>query len=207
MGEDDFLRSILENPRDDARRLVYADWLDERGDSVSVQKSEFLRLTVQRSRPPRRRKWGRHRQRRLQKLAAQLDTEWLAVVSAPPIENCAGKRARAGSRIQVPFSFLCDRRWEDLRPSDDRTVRFCDACRQNVHFCDTITEARSHASDGHCVAVDLGVIRREGDLEGWHWMLGRVSVEMLRAEEELMRPDPVSAERERRKRERAEAEL
>jgi uncharacterized protein (TIGR02996 family) len=164
MGEDDFLRSILENPRDDARRLVYADWLDERGDSVSVQKSEFLRLTVQRSRPPRRRKWGRHRQRRLQKLAAQLDT-------------------------------------------DDRTVRFCDACRQNVHFCDTITEARSHASDGHCVAVDLGVIRREGDLEGWHWMLGRVSVEMLRAEEELMRPDPVSAERERRKRERAEAEL
>jgi uncharacterized protein (TIGR02996 family) len=31
-----FLSAILDNPRDDAALLVYADWLEERGDSRST---------------------------------------------------------------------------------------------------------------------------------------------------------------------------
>src|SRR5437764_6172383 len=41
MPDDDaFLRAILAHPDDDLPRLVYADWLDERGDP----KGEFIRL-------------------------------------------------------------------------------------------------------------------------------------------------------------------
>jgi uncharacterized protein (TIGR02996 family) len=37
------LRAIIENPADDAPRLVYADWLDEHGDP---DRAEFIRLTM-----------------------------------------------------------------------------------------------------------------------------------------------------------------
>jgi uncharacterized protein (TIGR02996 family) len=37
---DDFLQAILANPDDDTPRLVYADWLEERGDP----RGEFIRL-------------------------------------------------------------------------------------------------------------------------------------------------------------------
>ncbi|HKB37195.1 MAG TPA: TIGR02996 domain-containing protein, partial [Gemmataceae bacterium] len=38
--EDAFLRAVVEEPDDDAHRLVYADWLEERGDV----RAEFIRL-------------------------------------------------------------------------------------------------------------------------------------------------------------------
>jgi uncharacterized protein (TIGR02996 family) len=42
MEEEAFLRGIVANPEDDTARLVYADWLDERGFS----RGEFLRNAV-----------------------------------------------------------------------------------------------------------------------------------------------------------------
>src|SRR5437763_16176767 len=46
MSDDDaFLQAIREDPHDPARRLVYADWLEERGD----RRAEFLRLLQQRA--------------------------------------------------------------------------------------------------------------------------------------------------------------
>jgi uncharacterized protein (TIGR02996 family) len=196
-----FLTSLLDDPTDDATRLVYADWLEEQGEPVSAAKAEFLRLTVQLADPVQKKKSRKKRRERLQQLAAQLDTDWLAVVSRLAVENCRPKRKAGDSRRMrgLRFDFLCDRRWEELRPTDDRAIRSCDACQQNVHYCDTITEASRHADSGHCIAVDLGVIRREGDLDSMGMWLGRPSQSMLRQEEERMRPDPVSAERERRK--------
>jgi len=38
-----FLRAIADNPEDDTTRLVYADWLDERGDPLG----EFIRVQVE----------------------------------------------------------------------------------------------------------------------------------------------------------------
>jgi uncharacterized protein (TIGR02996 family) len=194
-----FLEKLLADPSDNATRLVYADWLEEQGDPVSEAKAEFLRLTV--------RAEGDPEGKRLQQLAAGLDTDWLAVVSRLAIENCQQQQTNEKRRrtmvMDVRFDFLCDRRWEDLRSTDDQSVRFCDGCRQNVHYCATITEARQHAWDGHCIAVDLGVIRRDGDLQhpDMLMMVGRPSAESLHREEERKRPDPVSAEGERRKRE------
>ena len=41
-----FLRTIVENPDDDAPRLVYADWLDETEDPANAARAEFIRLQI-----------------------------------------------------------------------------------------------------------------------------------------------------------------
>jgi uncharacterized protein (TIGR02996 family) len=87
LGEDLFLRAILSNPKDDASLLIYADCLEEEGDPVSAAKAEFLRVTVELSDGPGREGWKEVRRKRLQELAASLDTDWLAVVSRQPIEK------------------------------------------------------------------------------------------------------------------------
>ncbi|HYT94537.1 MAG TPA: TIGR02996 domain-containing protein [Gemmataceae bacterium] len=43
------LQAVVENPADDAVRLVYADWLEEHGD---VDRAEFIRVQVQRASLP-----------------------------------------------------------------------------------------------------------------------------------------------------------
>jgi uncharacterized protein (TIGR02996 family) len=41
---DTFLQAILDDPDDDSVRLIYADWLDERGDAESAARAEFIRV-------------------------------------------------------------------------------------------------------------------------------------------------------------------
>jgi uncharacterized protein (TIGR02996 family) len=220
-----FLAAILESPDDDSTKLVYADWLEERGDP----RGEYLRLMVQARRqravtPEQRRHqklstqlaalrtrqaedWlagqgstltGRDRRRlgkleaqlaklsgqlrlqvpaRLRELAAALDPNWLAVVSDPAIEGCGRITVRWW---QPRFDIVCDRSWADMTPTGDDTVRHCQGCGENVHFCDNLADAREHANEGHCIAVDLGVLRREGDLNPPVCVLGRPSKEFLR---------------------------
>ncbi|SRR5579871_3008402 len=69
----DFLAAIRANPDDDALRLVYADWLEERGDV----RSELLRLEliVDRAAHP-----DLHELARLQELQHTLDRDWLLTV-------------------------------------------------------------------------------------------------------------------------------
>jgi uncharacterized protein (TIGR02996 family) len=207
-----FIQALLANPQDDALRLVYADWLEEQSNPISEAKAEFLRLIVQQAVHSSGKGKNKGRER-LQQLASGLDTAWLAVVSQLAIENCKGKRNEEEARrvgqsrrgrftgmSLVRFDYLCDRRWEDLQATENQAVRFCDGCQQNVHYCDMIMEARDHAQHGRCIAVDLGVIRREGDLTPRCALMGLPSPQMLRQEEERAKPDPVSAERELHKR-------
>lgn len=204
-----FLRAILDEPANNDLRLIYADWLEEQRDPVAVKKAEFLRLTVTGLdllvSPPLQTKEAQVRQQRLQQLAAELDTDWLAVTSHLLVENCPikGKEPGYQNASQSPFQFLCDRRWQDLRATEDRDVRFCDGCQQQVHYCDTIGEARRHADMDHCIAIDLGIIRKEGDLvtelRRAESRAGRLSAAFLREEQERLMPDPVSIVREQRK--------
>jgi uncharacterized protein (TIGR02996 family) len=194
---DEFLRSILDNPKDDATRLVYADWLEEHGEiDGGAQKSEYLRTTVRLATESLTKGKRKSLRRRLQELAAKLDTHWLGVVSRLPIENCYSKRKDRTHEFR--FQFVCDRNWADMQPTPNDAVRFCDGCKQRVYYSDTIVEARKHAGKGHCVAVDLGVIRRDHDLgPPLHMMiLGRMSPHDMDEEEPM---DRVSAEREKRK--------
>jgi uncharacterized protein (TIGR02996 family) len=47
----EFLRSIREEPADDARRLIFADWLDEHGDAADAARAAFIRVQIALSRP------------------------------------------------------------------------------------------------------------------------------------------------------------
>lgn len=115
---------------------------------------------------------------RLRELAAVLDPNWLAVVSDPEIEGC-GKSTGEGS-WQRRFDFICDKTWADMKPTEEDNRRHCETCSKNVYFCDNLADAREHAHEGHCIAVDLGIIRREGDLNPSSFFLGRPSREAVR---------------------------
>jgi uncharacterized protein (TIGR02996 family) len=174
--EDDFLRALLANPADDAARMVYADWLDERGDDESRAKAQFLRVTVRLMGPIQRPGWRAARRRELHDLAQTLPAAWLAVVSRPRVESCPAAKAKAAERENVTeqelwerygirFNVVCDRRWDELTATADPKVRHCDGCQKDVHYCDTVDEAKYRAWAGGCVAVSLGVTRAYGDLE------------------------------------------
>lgn len=173
--EADFLRALSANPVDDTLRMIYADWLDEIADDASKAKAQFLRVTVRLMGPIQRVGWRHARRQELHALAQTLPGEWLAVVSRLRVENCpAAKTAIAEDprRRGLVFNFVCDKRWDELTPLEVPTVRHCDTCEGSVHYCDTIEEAREHAGRGHCVAVNLGVIRHERDLEPPRMILG-----------------------------------
>src|SRR6266545_7986573 len=103
--EADFLRKLLENPADDTVRLVYADWLDERGGEESQAKARFLRVTARLLEPKRSEKWRATLRAEMQPLAAKLPTDWLAVVSRLRIDYCGAKVAkdRTGERFRNQF--------------------------------------------------------------------------------------------------------
>lgn len=205
--ESDFLNKLLDNPADDTVRLVFADWLDERGDAESTTKAAFLRMTAQLLEANLTTKRHVALRKKMQSLAAKLPTDWLAVVSRLQVERCAGKERSAkppsGMRMSMSafFNFVCDKRWDEMAPTDDAAIRHCDQCGENVHYCDTIVTAREHAWKGHCVAVDLGIIRREDDLSTVQFaMVGRPSAAALEKERKRNEIDAVSREREERKR-------
>jgi uncharacterized protein (TIGR02996 family) len=74
--EDRFIRAIAAAPNDEATRLVYADWLEERGESA---RSTLLRKEVAHFRKPLDRRgagmWSR---------AKDVDRVWMAMVSRVP---------------------------------------------------------------------------------------------------------------------------
>jgi hypothetical protein len=128
---------------------------------------------------------------RLQELAATFDPNWLAVVSDPEIEGC-GKSAEGFWRLR--FDFVCDKTWADMKPTGDNNVRNCEVCIKSVYFCDNIADARQHSLEGHCIAIDLGIIRRDGDLVPRTAFTGQPSREDLR-QSYKQDMDPVSQAR------------
>jgi uncharacterized protein (TIGR02996 family) len=76
MNEAAFLQAIAANPQDDVHRLVYADWLEEHGDS----RGEFIRLRLK-VHEPRGRK---HVEARLAQLSVDIDGRWRRQVFCVP---------------------------------------------------------------------------------------------------------------------------
>jgi uncharacterized protein (TIGR02996 family) len=144
-----FLSAIRTTPADDTARLVFADWLDEQDDPICKTKAAFIRLELQLAEAPEQNLNRLSALQQLETLAAQLAPDWLVVVSHPKLEAC-----------RVQFQFECPARWDRLKPTDDPKTRFCDTCRKNVHYCDTLQEAQTHAANGHCVALTVVLARR-----------------------------------------------
>ncbi len=142
--------------RDHASRIVYADWLEGRGE---LARAEFLRLQdrligVSPDAPEFR--TGRAR---LEELARGIELPWRYAVGRPAIEGC------------LAFELPCPREWGSLAPGTRDDVRFCDACSQHVYYCGDLEQARVRARAGDCVAIDAAVPRRPGDLSAPRRML------------------------------------
>lgn len=79
-GEEAFLKTIADTPADIGNRLVYADWLDENGDS----RCELIRLECEMaSLPAYSEKYAKLKLQRNQ-LRAQTDGEWLTLMGYVP---------------------------------------------------------------------------------------------------------------------------
>jgi uncharacterized protein (TIGR02996 family) len=81
-----FLRAIQENPEDGDARLVYADWLEERGDI----RGEYLRLERQLAHIPVR----------LAQLREQIDQTWLAGISKRRQTSITGTWGASDARTE-----------------------------------------------------------------------------------------------------------
>jgi uncharacterized protein (TIGR02996 family) len=78
-AEQGFLDAIWENPDDDAPRLVYADWLEERGNP----RGEFIRVQCALARNGLEERERRVLERREQELLEKHKQEWLEPACSP----------------------------------------------------------------------------------------------------------------------------
>src|ERR1700722_14961170 len=91
-----FLEAIAADPVDETSRLVFADWLEERGD----WRAEFLRLDrslASKKGSGKLPKKKLERMARWDELWARLSPDWQAVFGRSFIENCERPRPSNGS--------------------------------------------------------------------------------------------------------------
>lgn len=85
--DEEFLRAIADNHADDSARLIYADWLDERGDS----RGEFLRIQANLAGQISGDANSRRACQREKELIGELDPHWIQRVrrysTAPPCRD------------------------------------------------------------------------------------------------------------------------
>ena len=128
--------------RDDESRLVYADWLEERGQS---RRAAFLRaqdeLAEMRPGDPK----SHELSRRLRLMATLIDVGWRRRIGQPAIEGCSTSG--------------CPERWSNLDESADPNVRRCEVCQKSVRYCTSRADAEDLTSIGQRVVVDATVRR------------------------------------------------
>lgn len=59
------------------------------------------------------------------------------------------------ARIRCRFIFMCPKRWAQLQPMPQDGVRYCDACRRDVHLALTEEAFLEYSLQGHCIAVPV----------------------------------------------------
>jgi hypothetical protein len=217
-SEEFYLRKVLREPKKQECRLEYYHFLQKEYERIStiVGLSEvFLRENIQ------KRKFLIAQLENdidyMRKLAVELHPNWLAVVSNVEILNCGCNPQRDEQRRRwwethkdnnpessyeewnenhpsFEFEFVCTKKWDEMKATENKKVRFCEGCSKNVYFCDNIMEARELGRQGCCIGIDVGVERRDTDLVEIA-MFGRPSQESLDREAKKRLPDPVSAHR------------
>ncbi|MBD2294478.1 hypothetical protein H6G06_13575 [Anabaena sphaerica FACHB-251] len=72
------------------------------------------------------------------------------------------------------LEFRCPQEWDSLNQTEDRDVRYCKVCSQNVYMCSTPQEFTKNAKSGKCVAIPNELAHRPEDPK---LVLGRPSQE------------------------------
>jgi uncharacterized protein (TIGR02996 family) len=139
-----WLAAIADSPGEEVR-LVFADWLEDRGDP----RAEFIRLDCALARLPPDCEESTRIRRHLAEKFAELPEEWVSVVSRAVLAGCCGQ----------PHSFYCPRHtWADLHRFPGKIDRRCLECRRYVILTGDIEVVREVACgvapEAKCVAVD-----------------------------------------------------
>lgn len=137
-----FLRALADIPEDRNTWLVYADWLEDRGDP----RAEFVRLVVARDALAEGHPDRAAADARLAALRAELDPRWLAAFDPAPVVACP-------SRGMTP----CGQTWTGLHPTDAPDIRVCRECRRPVFYAVDAGEAELFAAAGEAVALSTRV--------------------------------------------------
>ncbi len=155
MDEELFIAAIVAAPRDDRPRLVYADWLDQRGDlrgawlRVSVRLQDLMGNDA----PPEMRaklQWVREvaqLQRRLRELRSIVPEAWALRVQAGLIKHCNMRDAN------------CPRDWLRLAESAEPSRRSCGQCQRSVQYCWSAPEVEAALTAGRPVVYSLAMDR------------------------------------------------
>jgi len=130
---------------DDAAAMVYADWLEERGDRF---RADFLRLQQIAFADGTNAKDRQLQRGRLRDLATHIDIVWRQRIGRGDVTGCA----RDG----------CPGDWARLAPTADPRIRSCDTCRRDVSYCRSEPEARAHHDEDHPAVIDIR------DFGVWH---------------------------------------
>src|SRR5262245_14001334 len=117
----EFLREIEASPADETPRLIYADWLEERGDP----RAEYLRREVELHTLSADSRRFHQLAQELRDMREEFEPKWLVAVGRTRVGNCAA------------FSLHCPNKWEWLVATGNPLVRFCDQCRREVRYCST----------------------------------------------------------------------
>src|SRR5262245_1847527 len=98
---DAFVQAILNNPDDDQLRLIYADWLEERGDV----RGEFIRVQIELSRPDLASASQRDLLIREKELLAAHEAEWVGLLR-PRMDRCTFRRGFLDEVEMEPDTFV-----------------------------------------------------------------------------------------------------
>ena len=118
----------------DASLLVYADWLESRGESDCA---EWARLSL----------GPKERRGKMRELANRIGTDFRALVARGPVERCEKS---------------CDRRWETLELSSEPWRRNCTTCFNTVRWCSDVEAGRTLRTGA--VVIEPAEPRRQYDL-------------------------------------------
>lgn len=148
-----FLKQIESDLGDDSSRLVYADWLEERGDV----RAEYLRLDVQITSDDDSTADTPDSITRIEELTETIDPDWLAVVSRSPIEGCHSHLIQNRGCPQI---------WRALHKTDTPTIRVCETCKSPVHFCTKTSNAKWFYNQASAkIVVESSLKREVNDLQ------------------------------------------
>jgi hypothetical protein len=70
-------------------------------------------------------------------------------------------------KIEIEYSleFVCPKKWEVFKPTNNHEIRHCDHCNQAVYFLETQTDIDEFRDLGRCIAFEkqqafMGSIKR-----------------------------------------------
>jgi hypothetical protein len=59
------------------------------------------------------------------------------------------------NEITCKFKFQCPKKWEELKRTESKDIKFCDHCSQNVYFAESQSQFEKIAAEGKCVAIKI----------------------------------------------------